>query len=224
MQKCKKCGGKIIFRTVDGRVKPIHLSGGCYGNYGRYSPGANVTKAPPRLAAPIGASLTSYLRPNAKCPVCGVQVFFFQSDNGGRVFFDDVGWPWPKHPCTDNRGTVFENTSTPTTANYDRSGLHKHEVFKLSQVSFESDRMTLSLDKPSVGLIGFLQRIFVSQELVFSFSVRKLKAANIAKADFEQAPSFLIAPSEIDKPMTIIEFVSIPSAKIVRLRMKRENR
>lgn len=44
----------------------------------------------------------SYLNPNAKCPVCGEPVYFFKSKNGGRVFFDEIGPPWPKHPCTDN--------------------------------------------------------------------------------------------------------------------------
>lgn len=44
---------------------------------------------------------TSYLNPNATCPVCGAQVFFYQSPSGGRVFFDELGPPWPKHPCTD---------------------------------------------------------------------------------------------------------------------------
>lgn len=43
----------------------------------------------------------SYLNPNATCPVCGAQVFFYQSPDGGRVFFDELGHPWPKHPCTD---------------------------------------------------------------------------------------------------------------------------
>lgn len=44
----------------------------------------------------------SFVNPNAPCPVCGVQVFFYQSPEGGRVFFDDLGPPWPKHPCTDS--------------------------------------------------------------------------------------------------------------------------
>jgi hypothetical protein len=44
----------------------------------------------------------SYVDPNASCPVCGSGVFFYQSPNGGRVFFDELGWPWPKHACTDN--------------------------------------------------------------------------------------------------------------------------
>lgn len=52
---------------------------------------------------PSGASqrVTSYTHPNATCPVCGVAVFFYQSEHGGRVFFDELGPPWPKHPCTD---------------------------------------------------------------------------------------------------------------------------
>jgi hypothetical protein len=29
-------------------------------------------------------------------------VYFYQSPSGGKVFFDELGPPWPKHPCTDN--------------------------------------------------------------------------------------------------------------------------
>ena len=51
-------------------------------------------------------SLESYTIPNAKCPVCGAAVFFHQSSDGGRVFLDELGPPWPKHPCTDNGGIL----------------------------------------------------------------------------------------------------------------------
>lgn len=44
----------------------------------------------------------SFTNPNTSCPVCGAHVYFYQSPAGGRVFFDDLGPPWPKHPCTDN--------------------------------------------------------------------------------------------------------------------------
>jgi hypothetical protein len=40
--------------------------------------------------------------PNASCPVCGASVFFYQNEYGSRVFFDALGFDWPKHPCTDN--------------------------------------------------------------------------------------------------------------------------
>jgi hypothetical protein len=42
-----------------------------------------------------------YVNPNAACPVCSAPVFFFQNEFGSRVFFDELGPPWPKHPCTD---------------------------------------------------------------------------------------------------------------------------
>lgn len=45
--------------------------------------------------------------PNAECPVCGQLVYFVRLENGGRVFFDELGPPWPKHPCTDNGHAVF---------------------------------------------------------------------------------------------------------------------
>ncbi len=38
--------------------------------------------------------------PNATCPVCGAAVYYYESPYGGRVFFDELGPPWPKHPCT----------------------------------------------------------------------------------------------------------------------------
>jgi len=51
---------------------------------------------------PITQTRESYVNPNAFCPKCDASVFFYQSPNGGRVFFDELGPPWPKHPCTDN--------------------------------------------------------------------------------------------------------------------------
>lgn len=40
------------------------------------------------------------VNPNASCPVCGADVFFYRSPHDGRVFFDELGPPWSKHPCT----------------------------------------------------------------------------------------------------------------------------
>jgi hypothetical protein len=43
-----------------------------------------------------------YVNPNATCPVCGDGVYFYANQFGSRVYFDELGPPWPKHPCTDN--------------------------------------------------------------------------------------------------------------------------
>lgn len=44
-----------------------------------------------------------FVQPNAHCPVCGARVYYYQNEYGSRVFFDDLGGDWPKHPCTDKR-------------------------------------------------------------------------------------------------------------------------
>jgi len=60
--------------------------------------------APPSFgwARDNGGTVASYVNANAYCPVCGASVYFYRSPHNGRVFFDQLGWPWPKHPCTDN--------------------------------------------------------------------------------------------------------------------------
>lgn len=44
----------------------------------------------------------SCTNPNATCPVCGASVYFYQNSSGSKVYFDDLGPPWPKHGCTDS--------------------------------------------------------------------------------------------------------------------------
>lgn len=41
-------------------------------------------------------------KPNALCPECGAEVWFFRNhETGGCAYFDAIGKPWPKHPCMD---------------------------------------------------------------------------------------------------------------------------
>ena len=35
------------------------------------------------------------------CPICGATVYFVRH-NGGCVWLDSLGWPWPKHHCFDD--------------------------------------------------------------------------------------------------------------------------
>lgn len=55
-----------------------------------------------------------YVNPNARCPCCGAPVFFYANAAGSRVYFDDLGPPWPKHRCTDNprRSILLNATQT----------------------------------------------------------------------------------------------------------------
>jgi len=48
----------------------------------------------------VSTASARYVDPNATCPVCGERVYFYQNGFGSCVFFDEIGPPWPKHPCT----------------------------------------------------------------------------------------------------------------------------
>lgn len=85
--------------------------------------GKNKAQHVPKLKPRSYSSVISYVRPNACCPVCHASVFFYQSPDGGRVFFDALGPPWPKHPCTDtasspNRALVTAQLSSPVQQHY----------------------------------------------------------------------------------------------------------
>ena len=63
----------------------------------------NKGNRPRRLGHQLGtrnALSGGFVVPNSKCPICSSPVYFYQSPYGGRVFFDSLGPPWPKHPCT----------------------------------------------------------------------------------------------------------------------------
>lgn len=46
------------------------------------------------------------------CRYCGEQVFYFSCDHESRVFFDELGDPWPKHNCGHTENPVDNSPST----------------------------------------------------------------------------------------------------------------
>lgn len=95
-----------------------HLGVRASGTYTHHAYGSEYWWVPP-----ITHTYESYINPNALCPVCGASVFFYQTPNGGRVFFDELGPPWPKHPCTDN-SSVPKNTGTTSTPSFGSGNTH----------------------------------------------------------------------------------------------------
>lgn len=82
MNACKICGFEIKWRTIDGQKIPM----GCECGYddSRFLP---------------TFSKDGYTR-ELHCPKCRSLVYFVRH-NGGSVWLDDLGPPWPKHPCYD---------------------------------------------------------------------------------------------------------------------------
>lgn len=95
MSRCWHCGGEIEFRYIDGKLTPIHLSGGwCQGDSGA-SQCTRVEVTPSERRFEDVCHTTT-------CPQCGQSVFYL-THNGGSVWVDELGWPWPKHACFDHR-------------------------------------------------------------------------------------------------------------------------
>ncbi len=106
MAFCYHCGEEIEFINNGFGAIPIHRSGSCSGRSGVYGGGRGYSSFRSTSNGEVFEfpfiTYPSYVNPNATCPVCGASVYFYQSPYGGRVFFDELGPPWPKHPCTDN--------------------------------------------------------------------------------------------------------------------------
>lgn len=102
---------------------------------------------------PISASLSSFTTPNASCPVCGESVFYYCNSYGSSVFFDELGPPWPKHPCTDNSTKSLpkpcrshpSSEHPPAITKWQKDGW---EFFQLEAIT-EIDRKTFRLQLSS---------------------------------------------------------------------------
>lgn len=203
MRTCDYCGEEIEFRTQsDGQRTPIHVNGNrCPG--GRGSPLDISTK-------PFGSTL-SYVNPNARCPVCGERVHFYQSPYGGRVFFDDVGWPWPKHPCTDNPRSQSET--------FERLNETAHKSF-VSNAGEPLDLYSLSMTTEGEGLVLLEFRRIDHRLTVFRIVLTngQLTANDITVEDLQKAPAFVIRFYETHR---VIEFISARKKTVDTLRIER---
>ena len=177
MSICRYCGGEVEFRHVDGQVTPIHLSGGWCSGGGGFSSSGSSGRA--------FESYASYVNPNARCPECNAEVYFYQSPYGGRVFFDDLGWPWPKHPCTDKPSVQtgkFHRLEPKRSRPFRSAGGEKAMVFRLAELTSENDQVCLKLcelDNPLV-------------VLRLQPAAQSLRDADITLNDLKAAPSFVV--------------------------------
>ncbi len=188
MTTCNVCGEEIVIRYSGGQKIPIHVSGRwCSG----YNSGTN------RAVVKTFQTAVSYVNPNAHCPVCGDRVFYYQSPYGGRVFFDDLGWPWPKHPCTDNPRS--QSGSVKTIAVSGHTSFRNKEGLPLDLYEL------LSLtEKDNIVHMQF-GRIGENRSFRASVSIGELRTWKVTVADLRAAPSFAVRSSG---EFRILEFIS----------------
>jgi hypothetical protein len=152
---------------------------GGLGHKGRGSTGMkrHLSSSWPPGIPPISASIHSITIPNAKCPVCGESVFYYCNEHGSSVFFDELGPPWPKHPCTDN-----ENQSSPRVLSIQETmgdnRLHKWKTdgwvpYQVETIA-EIDKSTFKLSLRSLEAEKELMLYLSSRGLVDARSTREL--------------------------------------------------
>lgn len=150
---------------------------------------------------PAFDTLRSFVDPNAICPVCSAPVFFYQSPSGGRVFFDELGPPWPKHPCTDN-GRPVSSSPTPRSQILQKPGWY---VDGWMPVSVERSKMDRSWHSIPVRALENDKRSWVLSEHAFFLSGEVCAAVSPWTADGFGTLS-IIKLNEIATPRNIPVF------------------
>lgn len=187
MPICDRCGEEIEFRYVGGRPTPIHDTGWCKG----YQGGSGG-----KSSSPFKSS-ESYVNPNAHCPVCGDRVFFYRSPFGGRVFFNDLGWPWPKHDCTDNpqsQSGIVRSAAPGRLTTFRAKNGEGVQLYKLDAVEEDGPDLNLKFCKLNERVI-----------FICSIPLARLVELDVTVKDLRSAPSFVVRTRDDHR---LVEFIS----------------
>ncbi|MGL4219537.1 MAG: hypothetical protein ACRCSS_02745 [Shewanella sp.] len=105
---------ETIFRYINGVVRPIMVNKVTKGQ--RLATTANSCNQVPKHKLPANhyKAPNAFTIPNVTCQRCGAKVFYYEHPNGARVLFDQLGPPWPKHPCYEvaQKGKVRKSAVT----------------------------------------------------------------------------------------------------------------
>lgn len=133
MSICRYCGEEITFRYIDGILRPIHAYGMPCGERAPYS----------------DDSLKRAV--HTRCPRCS-QMVWLVHHNGGKVWVDELGWPWPKHPCFDTDASRAATPSWTSASTLPDRGWRTCEFCKTTvQLNRYADHLaTCKLAKPPI--------------------------------------------------------------------------
>ncbi|MES0098119.1 hypothetical protein [Mesorhizobium sp. M0019] len=158
-------------------------------------------------------TVVSYVNPNAHCPVCGKQVFYYQCPHGGRVFFDNLGWPWPKHGCTDNPRSQKGRVEARV--------INSHTAFRSAQGEPLDLYELLSIaEKRNIVHMRF-RRMNENRSFSVSLALGRLRDHDITIDDLWTAPSFVVRSYETHR---IVEFISGRKKRIDTLTLARSGK
>jgi hypothetical protein len=217
MNVCWTCGKNIEFRYIKDVRVPIHSSGGCDG----------------RVAKTIAK--TQY-RP---CPKCKRMAYYIEH-NGGFFWADELGQPWPKHPCFDieaSRGTTAPSTKAHALNNLNRAvedaiaKLNLVEIIQLleppgqrSLIRFASqivEKMPLAQLQPGINLVQLLGMLKAPDQLILQNDARKRISSKAGRLRAMELPLLdivnLLPPQEKDSVLSRAKDLASKTATISNL-------
>jgi hypothetical protein len=104
--------------------------------------------------------------PNAQCPECRASVYFVQGKHGGGTYFDQLGPPWPKHPCTDTskKYSVYSKSGKPKLrvkpSEFEKDRWLPFIVRHIERLGIGTIVHGLVLDNPTLEHLGILSKDF----------------------------------------------------------------
>lgn len=146
---------ETIFRYIDGVLRPIKVSNIKAGKQSVTTVNQHHQIPKQQLAAGYYRTPHAFTIPNATCQVCGAKVFYYEHPNGARVLFDQLGPPWPKHPCYEAgqafKHNVISQATTSSVQSWEKEGWQPlfHEKHILLQ-SGSSIRLQARTDRYQV--------------------------------------------------------------------------
>ena len=152
----------------------------------------------------------SYVNPNALCPVCRATVFYYQSPLGGRVFFNDLGWPWPKHECTDHpqaQNNSLIILSSKSIAPFRNRAGEKLRVYQFLDLTENDEEILLRL--------FFYNKLCPIRLLISRIDLHRLL---LMPYDLRSCPSFIVRTYQDHR---IIEFIVGRMQEIISLKVPR---
>lgn len=100
----------IIFRTINGIVRPITVGG----QTAKVKKKKTAGKSEYQLKKNHYNDFRSFTVPNVKCKTCGQPVYYYEHPSGSRVLFDELGPPWPLHPCFAAGQSIKNKSAKPS--------------------------------------------------------------------------------------------------------------
>lgn len=220
MTRCRYCGEEIIFRYVDDVVTPIHLSGGWCCGVDRSSQQSSTSAL--SVVARYEKSYQDVCHPT-KCPICRRLVFFIRH-NGGCVWVNEPGWPWPKHEC-------FEKKPEPAWLGYMRKAAPIRAGFSglivrgkwVREGQAGSSRIALAVDCVNEGRLCVLTTgAGTPRDLVGHVVVVDLCGNRLVVSNYQERPilNVTVRPEDLElpcdwsalRPQLAIATVSSPQA------------